>query len=338
MKVALEGDGRQGSRENGWGSWPSAPAAAVGVSETRSGFTKPAQSWAPRGQRAPQQCPGGEAVTRPEGWAGDAAPQVLLGGEGELASAVPPARGCGTMACVLEAKVAATNPAPGGKREAWGPARVESRPGTGLPAPSAWLPGGGGPWAKVSLPPLRPPPPGSGGRRPCREQNTAAWLGKAGYFKQHLGELCVTLETGQMPGWAAAAHLCSARGCTGGSRTSPLRGSVWLRLPLPYPVRHPLTQETLGALASPRQARTAGERAGGATAGRSSHLLCPGHILLMAWPQTLPLSSRSWLRPPAFLWSPGRPSSSLNGSLLPSRPPDTWPGWTQAWPRSETCG
>lgn len=133
-------------------------------------------------------------------------------------------------------------------------------------------------------------------------------------------------------------HICAQREAAQGV-AGPLRcgGQCGCGCPCPT-LRHPLTQETLGALASPRQARTAGERAGGATAGRSSHLLCPGHILLMAWPQTLPLSSRSWLRPPAFLWSPGRPSSSLNGSLLPSRPPDTWPGWTQAWPRSETCG
>ena len=68
----------------------------------------------------------------------------------------------------------------------------------------------------VFLLPLSPTPGRGREGGLLRTAHTAVGLGMAGYFKQHMGEFGVTLETGRMQPWVAAAHLCSARGLYGG--------------------------------------------------------------------------------------------------------------------------
>lgn len=75
--------------------------------------------------------------------------------------------------------------------------------------------------------PLAPTLPWLRGRQPSQEQSTRLWLGEAGYFKQHRGEFCVTLETGRMRASRAVAHLYSARGLYRGKGADPSWGSAW---------------------------------------------------------------------------------------------------------------
>lgn len=85
------------------------------------------------------------------------------------------------------------------------------------------------PWG---LPSDRSGEEGPRGGGPAENRARAVWLGMAGYFKQHTGEICVTLEMGWMQASAAAEHLRSARGlyrvwAGAANRRGPPWGPAW---------------------------------------------------------------------------------------------------------------
>ena len=130
------------------------------------------------------------------------------------------------------------------------------------------------PWG---LPSDRSGEQGPRGGGPAENRARAVWLGTSGYFKQHTGEICVTLEMGWMQGSAAAEHLCSERGLyrvwAGAAKgRDSTWGSAWggeggygcpgwaalwaLPLGAPAPRRNLPPQRILGSLSQPLPSMT----------------------------------------------------------------------------------
>lgn len=208
-----------------------------------------------------------------------------------------PGTGHGSRASLAYAAPAEGRAGWGGWQEAQGvdggqPPRScqpEAGPGSQGPreqvSPPFWRRGGLG-----TAPPHAPPP--CGARRCCRN-STGRWAGNAGYFKPHGGNSALPWRRGGC-GLGRRAHLCSARGLYRGCRDSPAWGSackdsaavaalgVQRHQPPPALGGHLLTREPRGLGASLGPNMT-----GGCGGGRSCHLPCPGHTLLMMWSQTV---------------------------------------------------
>lgn len=151
----------------------------------------------------------------------------------------PIRRGCGTVACIPGAEDTATQ--------------------------------GRGGLLALGLPSDRSGEQGPRGGGPAEDRACAVWLGMAGYFKQHTGEICVTLEMGWMRASAAAEHLCSARGLCrvwagAGNRRDQSWGSVrgggggdgcrGGQIHRPCSEREPPPQGMLGSLSQPLPSMT----------------------------------------------------------------------------------